>query len=108
MRIKTIAVTYGRKFNLKNYNSLNIEVSAWADLDVTHVVDETGVVIEERSENVAEAYEQLFYEVRKQVKEYYLRATGVKPAGEPTPSFKHPDPDNDDGSPYVPNIDPNE
>lgn len=30
--IKTIAVTYGRKLNLGDYNSANVEVTLWADV----------------------------------------------------------------------------
>jgi hypothetical protein len=33
MKVTAIAVTYGRKINLQNFNSLHIEVSAWADLE---------------------------------------------------------------------------
>ena len=33
MRIKTISVTYGRKFNLDDYESLLVEATAWADID---------------------------------------------------------------------------
>ena len=34
MTIKTIAVSYERKFNLGDYNSLQLEATCWADLDV--------------------------------------------------------------------------
>jgi hypothetical protein len=54
MQVKTIAVTYGRKFNLGDYNSANIEASAWADLD--------------EGEAYTDAYEQLFQEVKEAVK----------------------------------------
>ena len=33
MRLKTISVTYGRKLNLGDYNSVHVETSLWADLD---------------------------------------------------------------------------
>jgi len=33
MRVKTISVTYGRKFNLDEYESLHVEQTMWADLD---------------------------------------------------------------------------
>lgn len=33
MRPKMISVTYGRKFNLGDYNSAEIAVTLWADLD---------------------------------------------------------------------------
>ena len=33
MIFKTISVTYGRKFNLDDYESLHVEQTLWADLD---------------------------------------------------------------------------
>jgi len=33
MKLKTIAVTYGRKLNLGDFNSVHSEVSLWADLE---------------------------------------------------------------------------
>lgn len=33
MDVKTISVTYGRKFNLGNYQSAEISMSAWADVE---------------------------------------------------------------------------
>ena len=33
MKLRTISVTYGRKLNLGDYNSVHSEVSLWADLD---------------------------------------------------------------------------
>lgn len=33
MKLKTVSVTYERKHNLGNYNSANIGVTLWADLD---------------------------------------------------------------------------
>lgn len=33
MRIKTVSVTYGRKINLGDYNSAELGLSLWADLD---------------------------------------------------------------------------
>lgn len=32
-RITQVNVTYGRKFNLGDYNSAHIEISLWAELD---------------------------------------------------------------------------
>jgi hypothetical protein len=32
-QIKTVSVTYGRKMNLGDYNSANIEMSIWAELE---------------------------------------------------------------------------
>lgn len=33
MRLKTVSVTYSRKLNLGDYNSVHSEVSLWADLE---------------------------------------------------------------------------
>jgi len=33
MKIKTVSVTYGRKFNLGYYNSATIDCTMWADLE---------------------------------------------------------------------------
>lgn len=33
MQLKTISVTYGRKFNLGDFNSIHSEITLWADLD---------------------------------------------------------------------------
>lgn len=33
MKITTVSVTYGRKLNLGDYNSANIEMSIWAELE---------------------------------------------------------------------------
>ena len=33
MVVKTISVTYGRKINLGDYNSANVECTLWADVD---------------------------------------------------------------------------
>lgn len=33
MQLKTISVTYGRKLNLGDFNSVHAEISLWADLD---------------------------------------------------------------------------
>jgi hypothetical protein len=32
-KIKTVSVTYGRKFNLGDYNSATIDVTIWADVE---------------------------------------------------------------------------
>lgn len=82
MNVKTIAVTYGRKVNLGNYESLNIEVSAWADLHTDPIVDRTTGEVLEPADSVSESYKALFLEVRTQVKEYILRAKGIKPVAE--------------------------
>lgn len=33
MHVKTIAVCYSRKFNLENYNSLELKTELWASID---------------------------------------------------------------------------
>jgi hypothetical protein len=33
MRLKTVSVTYGRKLNLGDFNSVHAEISLWADLE---------------------------------------------------------------------------
>lgn len=33
MRIRTVHVSYGRKFNLGNYQSAALECATWAELD---------------------------------------------------------------------------
>lgn len=33
MQLKTVSVTYGRKFNLGDYNSATIDCTLWADLE---------------------------------------------------------------------------
>lgn len=33
MKLKTVSVTYSRKLNLGDYNSVHSEVSLWADLE---------------------------------------------------------------------------
>ena len=40
MKITTVAVTYGRKFNLGDYESMHIELTAWADIDEDERPDE--------------------------------------------------------------------
>lgn len=39
--IKTVSVTYGRKFNLGDYNSAHIELSIWADVTEEEDMDAT-------------------------------------------------------------------
>lgn len=56
--IKTISVTYGRKFNLGDYNSADISVTVWAD--VTDADDPT------------QATRALFEQAKSAVKEQAL------------------------------------
>lgn len=58
MKVKTIQVTYGRKINLGNYNSCELGLSIWADLD--------------EGENPHEAVEQLQRDARNHVRRVYL------------------------------------
>lgn len=58
-KVTTISVTYGRKFNLGDYNSAHIEISIWADLDLDE--DDPQVVTEE-----------LYKEAKRQVKDQAL------------------------------------
>lgn len=58
MNIKTISVTYERKFNLGDYNSMTVGATAWADL--------------EEGEDATHAYEELFSEVKETVKQQSL------------------------------------
>ncbi|WP_019500911.1 hypothetical protein [Pseudanabaena sp. PCC 6802] len=41
MRVKTASITYARKFNLGNYESLEMSVSLWSEVDVDE--DESAV-----------------------------------------------------------------
>lgn len=55
MKIDKISVTYGRKVNLGNYSSLNVEISIWADI--------------EDSDNPRDAMDSLWETARAQVAE---------------------------------------
>ena len=55
MNITTISVTYGRKFNLGDYNSANVETQVWATLD--------------EGEDAAAAYDVLWAQAKGEVKE---------------------------------------
>ena len=54
MRVKTISVTYGRKWNTDSYESATLDTTVWADLT--------------EGENEAEAYAQLWSLVKDQVR----------------------------------------
>lgn len=64
MRVKTVAVSYGRKLNLGNYETAEISASVWAEV--------------EEGENESAAIEYLFEackaEVKNQVPPSYKRA----------------------------------
>ena len=55
MRVKTIAVVYGRKLNLGDYNSVSIEVSLWADLDTNEDVNAALNTLQEQAREAAKA-----------------------------------------------------
>lgn len=51
--IKTVSVTYGRKLNLGDYNSANVEISIWAELeDGDNEADVTAALWEMAKNNV--------------------------------------------------------
>lgn len=58
MQVKTISVTYERKWNLGDYQSATVGATAWADLD--------------KDENSKAAFDALFAEVKEVVKEQSL------------------------------------
>lgn len=69
MRIRTVSVTYGRKLNLGNYNSANISLTLWADIDAT--------------EDPSEVTPRLQEGCRQFVRDEVMRLT--KPQSPPTP-----------------------
>lgn len=58
--VKTVSVSYGRKLNLGDYNSANIEVTIWAELDPDRP-DRTDVTIQ-----LAELFDQAKETVKAQ------------------------------------------
>ena len=54
MRVKTISVTYGRKWNTDNYESATLDTTVWADLA--------------EGEDEAEAYTQLWTLAKDQIR----------------------------------------
>lgn len=60
MKVKTVAVCYGRKFNLGDYNSLNLEVTLWADLEEGDSPDDvTGALQGKARDAVRREYSRL-------------------------------------------------
>lgn len=51
MKVTTVSVTYGRKFNLGDYNSCHAEVSLWADLDEGDDLAEQASLLREIARN---------------------------------------------------------
>ncbi|MGE4197656.1 MAG: hypothetical protein AB7G11_11095 [Phycisphaerales bacterium] len=59
MQVKTISVTYERKFNLGNYQSANLGTSIWAELD--------------EDDDEAKCLERLRSQARASVRDEYQR-----------------------------------
>lgn len=60
MKVKTISVTYGRKFNLGDFQSCHIESTIWADLDENDVpVDVSESLRKFAREEVKAEYQRL-------------------------------------------------
>ena len=55
MKLTAIAVTYGRKHNLGNYNSAHVEVSLWADLEEGEDVAAATLELRERARDEVKA-----------------------------------------------------
>lgn len=68
MRIKTISVEYGRKFNLGNYNSADVKATAWADLETEQTMSADGAITESLTEDAAAAFAALFEQVKDEVR----------------------------------------
>lgn len=62
MKVKTISVTYGRKINLGDYNSAEIGLTLWADL--------------EEGEDHVDAVRELQRESRELARDEYRRLVG--------------------------------
>jgi hypothetical protein len=65
VKVRTISVTYGRKINLGNYNSCEVGLSIWADLDEG----------EDANEAIDRLQQQAAHHVKK---EYYRLKAAVK------------------------------
>ena len=64
MRVKTISVSYERKFNLGDFNSLKLEATVWADLDEGELTDES---IETLQGTVKSAVAKEYLELKKRL-----------------------------------------
>ena len=72
MQVKTVSITYGRKFNLQDFNSAHIEVSTWADLDEGDDPQEvTARLFSEAKEAVKEQAMPLVRKVTADMQEVY-------------------------------------
>lgn len=71
MNIRTIAVTYTRKFNLGNYNSVDLSCSLWAQIDAEEDEDCCIEILQDK--------------VREAVRSEYRKTTSNAP---PVPTIK--------------------
>jgi hypothetical protein len=63
MKTKMVSITYGRKFNLGNYNSAEVGLTVWADVD--------------DGESGAEVVAELQRQARESVKREFMRLARV-------------------------------
>jgi hypothetical protein len=68
MRLRIVAVTYGRKLNTGNYSSATLEVGLWADLEEGEDDDEAIATLQARARNAVRA-EYLRLQSKVQVQE---------------------------------------
>lgn len=64
MRVKTISVSYRRKFNLGDYNSLDLEATVWCDLDEG---EDEAMIIAGQQTLVKNAVAREYVELRKKL-----------------------------------------
>ena len=85
MKLKTVSVTYGRKFNLGDYNSATVDCTLWADLDEgdseadamtalwemakANVKAQALPLVQKQSANVEQIFMGLPMQVRNELKE---------------------------------------
>lgn len=79
MRIKTVSATYERKFNLGNYNSVNIGVTMWADCEVSEDEPE-----EDPNKVATELMNNCREHVREEAQSLYLSITENRRLGTDT------------------------
>jgi hypothetical protein len=73
MKLKTVAVHYGRKANLGDFNSANIECDLWADLDEDEdVADVMGALWTMAKANVKAQLLPLVTKQQARVEEIFL------------------------------------
>lgn len=51
MKCKQISVTYGRKFNLGDFNSVHIESTVWAELDEDDIPADSAEILRDFARN---------------------------------------------------------